>query len=169
MELNKAIKLRRSVRHYNKKFLNKNTIKKIISSGLLAPSAKNREPWSFIVIKNKDLKEKISNLLNEKTESDVNLTCNVIKECQALILVYGNIENNFDTLSIGACIENMLLTARDLNVASLWIGYILKIEKELSDMFKSDKCLISAVALGYTDKFPRKRPRKTLNECTIWY
>lgn len=63
----------------------------------------------------------------------------------------------------------MILRARDLDVASLWIGYIIKIESELQRKFSLEKRLIAAVALGYTDYFPSKRPRKTLNEVCSWY
>ena len=70
--------------------------------------------------------------------------------------------------AVGAAVENMVLRARDLDVASLWIGYILRIEKELQKEFSTDKRLICAVALGYTDHFPSKRPRKTLEEVSEW-
>ncbi len=170
MELTEVIKNRRSIRHFNKEKLSQETIKKILTSGLLAPSAKNRQPWSFIVITDKDLKKEIGDLLETKTPDETNLTCEVIRESEALILVYGDIEHEvFDTISIGACIENMILEAYNLNVGSLWIGFILQIEKELNQKFNTNKKLISAVALGYTDSFPKARPRKTLEECTKWY
>ena len=170
MELTEVIKNRRSIRHFNNEKLSKETINKILTSGILAPSAKNRQPWNFIVIENPDLKKEIGDLLEKKTTDETNLTCEVIRECQALILVYGDIEHEiFDVESIGACIENMILEAYNLNVGSLWIGFILQIEEELKKKFKTDKKLIAAVALGYTNTNPKPRPRKTLEECTKWY
>ena len=170
MELTDAIQNRRSIRHFNNEKLSNETINKILTSGTLAPSAKNRQPWSFIVITNKELKEEISHLLKVKTAAETNLTCEVIKNCQALILVYGEIENEiFDISSVGACIENMLLEAHNLNVGSLWIGYILQIEEELKKKFNTNKKLIAGISLGYTDTWPKARPRKTISECTTWY
>ena len=44
-----AIENRRSIRKYRKDAIDRTTIEKIIYSATLAPSAKNRQPWKFIV------------------------------------------------------------------------------------------------------------------------
>lgn len=170
MELTKVMEERRSVRHYNDKKLDRKTIVDILNYGIMAPSAHNRQPWHFIVVEDQAKKENIANALEHSSDDPVMVTCNVIKECSALVLVFADItEEVMDVQSVGACIENMVLRAKDLDVASLWIGYILRIEKELQKEFSCDKKLIAAVALGYTDHFPSKRPRKTLEEVSEWY
>lgn len=170
MELTKVMEERRSVRHYNDKKLDRKTIVDILNYGIMAPSAHNRQPWHFIVVEDQAKKENIANALEHSSDDPVIVTCNVIKECSALVLVFADItEEVMDVQSVGACIENMVLRAKDLDVASLWIGYILRIEKELQKEFSCDKKLIAAVALGYTDHFPSKRPRKTLEEVSEWY
>ena len=58
MELGKAIESRRSIRSFNDKVLDKNTLMDILNHAILAPSAKNRQPWYFVVIQNPDLKKK---------------------------------------------------------------------------------------------------------------
>lgn len=171
MEFQKVVEERRSIRHFNKKELTKETIEKILQAGVLAPSARNRQPWEFIVIKDdQNQKEDIANYLLESTDASTTLTCEAIKDCQALILVFANIENDLmDIQSVGACIENMVLKGTDLGVGSLWIGFIVHIEKYLQEMFHTDKKLIAAVALGYTDSNPSARPRKSIEEVTSWY
>ena len=170
MELSKVMEERRSVRHYNNKELTKEIIEDILGYAILAPSAKNRQPWHFVVVNKKELKKEIGDILENKMGVEGKVTCDVIRECSALILVFADIEDVImDTVSVGASIENLVLRARDLNVASLWIGYILNIEEELKEKFGLSKRLISAVALGYTDYFPSKRPRKTLEEVSEWY
>lgn len=170
MEFSKVLEERRSVRHYNQLELKKELIEDILNYAILSPSAHNRQPWHFIVIRNQDLKREIGDLLQNKMGDIAQVTSNVIRESQVLILVFADItEVIMDVVSVGACIENMILRARDLDIASLWIGYILNIEEELKNKFALDKQLISAVALGYTDHFPSKRPRKELNEVSEWY
>lgn len=171
MELSKVISDRRSIRKYNDKEITKEEIKDILNHGILSPSAKNRQPWHFIVIhEDKKLKESIADTLLQKTNPSVEMTSNAIKESSALILVYGDINDDiWDIQSIGACIQNILLRATDLGIASLWIGYILKIEEELKEMVSCDKRLIAAITLGHTDTVPNPRPRKTLEEVSVWY
>ena len=170
MELTKVMEERRSVRHYNDKKLNRKKNVDILNYGIMAPSAHNRQPWHFIVVEDQAKKDNIANALEHSSDDPVIVTCNVIRECSALVLVFADITDEvMDVQSVGACIENMVLRAKDLDVASLWIGYILRIEKELQKEFSCDKKLIAAVALGYTDHFPSKRPRKTLEEVSEWY
>ncbi len=170
MEFKEVINKRRSIRHFNGKTLNDATIKEILESAIIAPSAKNKQPWHFIVIKDQLLKKEIGDMLEHKSNIDTKLTCDVIRECQSLVLVFGKIEDNImDVVSIGAAIENMILEATNLGVGSLWIGFIRQIEQELKEKFKNDDTLISAVALGYFDTLPNPRPRKTLEEVSKWY
>ncbi len=169
MELTEAIETRRSNRHFNSKQIAKSNIKEILQCGILSPSAHNRQPWNFYIIENQAKKEEIARLL-ARTSGDYTIkTCNVIRECSVLILVTSKIEDKImDTLSVGACIENMLLKATDLGVASLWIGYILEINLELQKMFNTSQDIVSAIALGFSEKNPSPRPRKTLDECSFW-
>lgn len=44
-----AITDRRSIRKYTDRAVSKADIEKIIQAGILAPSAKNRQPWKYIV------------------------------------------------------------------------------------------------------------------------
>lgn len=46
----KEILERRSIRKYENKALSLDLLNKIISAALKAPSAKNRQPWRFIVL-----------------------------------------------------------------------------------------------------------------------
>lgn len=169
MELSEVIKKRRSIRHYIKKEIPEDILKDLLEHAILSPSAHNRQPWHYIIINNQDKKEQIASTLKESTNEETTLSCEVIKECSTLILVFGDIENaEMDLTSIGASIENLILRATDLGLASLWIGYIRFIEKELQKEFKRDDTLVSAVALGYSDHVPSPRPRKSLESVTEW-
>lgn len=169
MEFIDVIKNRRSIRHFTDEDITHEEIKEIIEAGILAPSAHNRQPWHFIVVEDINLKEKIASWLRLK-KSEAEMTANVIKSSKALILVFAQMENELmDIQSVGASIENMVLMAFDKNIGSLWIGYIVAIEKELQEMFKTNKKLIAAVALGKTNVFPKPRPRKEIDEVLEWY
>lgn len=169
MELSEVIKKRRSIRHYLKKKIPDDILKDLLEHAILSPSAHNRQPWHYIIINNQDKKERIASILKESTNEETSLSCEVIKECSTLILVFGNIENpEMDLTSIGASIENLILRATDLGVSSLWIGYIRFIEEKLQKEFNRDDTLVSAVALGYSDRTPSPRPRKSLKSVTEW-
>lgn len=59
----KDINLRRSVREYSDKDVSLEDIKKILESAMLAPSARNGQPWEFLVVKDQKKKDNITSLV----------------------------------------------------------------------------------------------------------
>lgn len=175
MEVLSAIKKRRSIRNYNDKEVNKEKIEDILNCARLAPSAKNRQPWHFIVV-NKDIKNKIAKLLEGYTRqispNTINNTAKAIRSSSVLILVYRENKESTDDyslvgdlLSIGASIQNMCLMATNLNLGTLWIREITKVSQEISSLIEhQNQELICALAIGYPNENPNPRPRKDLNE-----
>ena len=182
MKTIKAIEKRRSIRKYKDKTVKKEKVEDILNAGRLAPSAKNRQPWYFVVV-DKETKNKIGNIMTdlkmkEKEEGDytysssVGFTGEIIKKADVMILVYTKEDEHYlisDTLSLGAAIENMLLRATELSLGSLWVRDTTHAEKEINKLLNiKDKKLSSAVLLGYKDQNPNPRPRKDLKEIVSW-
>ena len=185
MDVLNAIKERRSIRDFKSDEPSKEIIEDILNCGRLAPSAKNRQPWYFVVtrgeVKNKiaDLMINLSKRANSREErarmgcpSSVNSTAEVIKEAPILVLVFRERDNNWiigDNLSIGACVENICLRAQELGLGSLWIRDTVYVASEIADLVNhSDMELNCAILLGYADESPRQRPRKKLEDIVEW-
>ena len=186
MELSIVVKNRRSIRKYKDINIPNEIIEDLIDFARLAPSAKNRQPWKFVIVKDKT-KNEIANIMSEKEEkskvdlktkiynanSSVEATANIMRQAPILILVFRPKEDNWiigDSLSIGAAIEHVCLRATDLGLGSLWIRDIVYTKKEITDLVgKSDMELISAISIGYPDENPNQRSRKKINEILEWY
>lgn len=187
MELKEVIENRRSIRSFENKDINKETVEDIINCGRLAPSAKNKQPWYFVILKN-EIKDKVADLMIEydqnimdkqsekakiKYPSSVKSTGEVIKEAPVLILIFREKDDNWiigDNLSIGACVENMCLRATDLGLGSLWIRDTVYVANDIAKMLKKeDMELNCALLLGYQNEFPNQRPRKKLKDIIEWY
>lgn len=186
METLKTIKDRRSIRAFKNDDIDKKTVEDILNCGRLAPSAKNKQPWFFVVVKG-STKDKIADLMIEDTKnrnkteekqkigfnSSVNPTANVIKEAPILILIFREKNDNWivgDNLSIGACVQNICLRAVDLGLGTLWIRDIVYVADKVADMLNhSDLELNCAISLGYANQSPSARPRKKLEDIIEWY
>ncbi len=172
MELSEAFRKRRSIRHYIQKEVSTQKIEEIIAAGTLAPSAHHREPWEVLVLR--EQKKKISSFMrNHSNKEDISIvkTADTIDRADTLLLIYCNNFEQFEynLLSLGAMIENMLLQATELGIGSLWIGNVCAVEKEINGFLKIDskqKKLVSAVALGYYEQEPKELKRKTVSEIT---
>lgn len=176
MELMDAIEKRKSIRKFKEKQVSREIIEDFINCARLAPSAKNRQPWKFVVV-NRKTKDEIINLLIEKerkveVKNSIKITVEAMKQAPVLILALKNKENNWqtgDTLSIGAAIEHICLRATDLGLGSLWVRDTVYAEKEIEKLIHlEDKELICAILIGYPQENPVRRPRKNLEEILDW-
>ncbi len=70
MELVDTIKNRRSIRAFKKQKIEKEIIEDLVNCARLAPSAKNRQPWKFVIVKD-EMKNKIANIMLEVEERAV--------------------------------------------------------------------------------------------------
>lgn len=110
--------------------------------------------------------------------ADAKNTWNIMMQAPILIVVLNNNGKNpfdmidadsrfveiCDTLSIGASIENMLLTATEIGLGTLWIANTCYAYKELTEYLETTQQLVGAIALGYADEKPIQRPRKQLED-----
>ena len=157
----KEIQSRRSIRNYKTDIIDKQDILDILTAGIQAPSAKNNQPWRFVIV-NDEIKNKIGNKMVELYGP--NKTAEVIKTVPYLILIYNKDNEYFNNLSIGACRENMILEAESKGLGTLWIGYIKKIEDYVKELVNVDYELVSALAIGIKNENPIARPRLNLEE-----
>ncbi|MDD3392775.1 MAG: nitroreductase [Bacilli bacterium] len=178
METLDDILKRRSIRKYKDEAISDEVVSKILYYGTKAPSAHNKQPWQFVVVKDKDIIKQIADLmitkakLEEKVNGTIIATANTMKEAPILILVF-NKYNDYklinNMLSIGACIQNMLLAATSYGLGSLWIRNTVIVQEEIKEMFqKKDMTLASVVSLGIADEEPKERPRIALEEIIEW-
>ena len=65
MDLFEAIQGRKSIRRFKQTPVPDDVINKILDAGRLAPSANNTQPWSFLVIKDREVLKKMAEAVRE--------------------------------------------------------------------------------------------------------
>lgn len=155
---------RRSVRLYNSNPIETDSINKIIESAIWAPSGKNCQPWKFKIITEKNIIEQISKL---------SANSRWIKTAPCLIIVYLDKVCSYhyikDVQSCGAAVQNMLLTAHEMGIASCWIGSLLEKANTVNELLEVDDSLelMSVVSLGYGRGKSINVGRKDMNEFIV--
>ena len=159
-----VLKTRRSIRRYINKPIPDEIIKDIIDCARLAPTANNKQPWLFVVIKDKKLKEKIAELTDYGK---------FIKQADCCIAVFCE-DTKYYLEDGSAATENILLAAWHYGIGSCWIAgdkksYAEEIRKilEIPQKYK----LVSLISLGYPEKEELKKSqdikKKTLEEVML--
>lgn len=176
-----AIKERRSIRKYKKEQIDDNELLAILEAATFAPSGHNDQPWHFLIIQNRriidDLSRRTRAIMSTKDDERIaeigrNPDYHLFFHAPTVIIVSGKEDGMVSDSHLVpfadccAAIENMLLAAHSLNVASCWIGFIRYLFQ------KEDICgelpipsgykPYYAVALGYSDmsSAPKAAPRK---------
>jgi nitroreductase len=117
MELSEVISTRRSIRKYKEKEVPDEMVHTIIRAAMMAPSAGNQQPWHFIITR--DRKK-----MSEVTE--FHPYASMLKKVPAAIVVCGDPSGkkwpDFWPQDCSAAVQNMLLSARDLGLGTVWVG-----------------------------------------------
>lgn len=93
MDLFEAIKTRKTVRQFSDDLVPFEDIEKILDAARLAPSATNSQMWHYIVILNKNIKNKIREVINSKY--DEILEWDETQNIKNKVLMYKNFSTFF--------------------------------------------------------------------------
>mgnify|MGYP001773148293 CR=1 FL=1 len=137
-------------------------IAKILEAGIWAPSAGNIQPWEFIVVRNRDMIEKIK-LVSPGLFGDP----------AAVIVICINMERarrggkageRMAVMDISMAAQNMMLTAYSLGIGSCPIASFSKTGvKELLDIPDTVEPVL-LITLGYPTQWPNPPERRPLKE-----
>lgn len=167
MELYEGLISRRSIRKYTGEKISEEQIEALIKAGMYAPSARNRRPWHFIIIDDRELLKKIMK---------IHPYSSMLSEASHAIVVCGDekLENGpgYYKLDCSAATQNILLAAHSMNLGAVWLG--IEPRKERINAVNSILGLpeyvhpLSIVSVGVPVKIPSEIPERFEPEKIRW-
>ncbi|MGA1821084.1 MAG: nitroreductase family protein [Thermoplasmatota archaeon] len=116
MKLNSIFK-RRSIRKYVDDPISDEDLDRIIEAGQCAPTAMGKRPWHFIVIRKREILDRIPK---------IHPYAKMVSESNLAVIVCGDtrIQNveGYMSQDLSAATQNILLEATDLGIGSVWCG-----------------------------------------------
>lgn len=169
------IKSRRSTRKFKDEMVPEEMLHQVVEAGRYAPSGGNSQSTHFIVIMNKQVLDRLADLVREEfagmeirenTYKSLVNSINASKKgnyvfhyhCPVLIVTANRKEYGNNIADCACALENMMLMANALDLGSVWINQlrwlnenpvILDAMKELG--LGDDERVYGALALGYAD------------------
>ncbi len=154
----KLLKERRSIRSYDSRDIEAEILNQILEATRWCMSARNRQPWTFYVIRNKELIKKIA---KECTTGPFTAGAPV------LVAIVGDMELSPNWYLHDTCFASLqlALAAWSLGIGTCWVGRINRENvKKLLNLKETDH-LLTVLPLGYPKgEIPEPRPRKSLDE-----
>jgi len=168
LDVFEAIQKRKSARAYEATPVSKETLGVVLEAGRLAPSAKNIQPWHFIVVTDKNKRKALSKGTYAK----------FLGKVPAVIVLCGDQEASPDWYIVDVALagENMILAATNEGLGTCWVGSFDEKDVQSQLGIPTNLRVVALMAIGYTKEkesiarriLSRVQRRKTLTEITSW-
>ena len=153
MDAIKAIMSRVSTRHFSDRIIGEEELKIILDAAMAGPSATNARPWSFIVVRDREMLDKMADANMKYAEP--------LRRATLGILVCGDLERayspapDFWVVDGTIAAQNMILAAHALGLGSCWLG-TWPVEERVNNhakLFDLPENIIphSLIAFGYPE------------------
>jgi len=137
MDLKEAIYTRRATREFTAAPVDEKTLRELIDAAVQAPSAVNSQPWSFCVVRDKALLDKISATAKAYMVSHTPLglvshhfdqilhdpSFDIFYQAPVLIVICTTSEIPWAVEDCALAAENLMLAARAAGLGTCWIGF----------------------------------------------
>jgi nitroreductase len=125
----------------------------MLEAAMMAPSAKNARPWSFLVVENRETINKMM---------DAHPYAKMLATASLAIVVCGipsGEEDELFPLDCGAATENLLLQAVDLGLGACWCALYPRMARvaEYQKILGTGDIPYALVAVGIPDESPAPR------------
>ncbi len=174
MKFQKLVELRQSVRKYDGRPVEKEKLVRCLESARLAPSASNSQPWTFVVVDEPGLKDKVARetfdtiaRFNKFTVEAPVLVVFVIERPKIITQIGAAIKNKeYPLIDIGIAAEHFCLQAAEEGLGTCMLGWFN--EKPIKKLLNipEKKTIGLVITLGYPEKdYPlRKKIRKKFDK-----
>ncbi|MFZ6016816.1 MAG: nitroreductase family protein [Nitrospirota bacterium] len=159
------MKTRRSIRKYKKEIPSEELIKRCIEAACHAPSSKDSQPWSFVLVRDK---EKIRELSKTQPYS------RFLENAPFVIVALADENKSNHWLEDCSCaIMLLLLEAHSLGLGACWNAVYLPGSQKREDYVKKvlnipEKYrVIANIGIGYPEEKPLTKRVKGFNEAVI--
>lgn len=179
---------RRAVRDYKPNDVPDDILRELIKAGTYAPSAVNKQPWRFVVIKNRDTIARLSDRAKklwlddaEKTDDpDINRLMgamrlpdfNIFYNAPVVILIFTAPDAMRPEYDCALAAGNMMLAARSLGIGSCWVGLAMPLgsDEATRDSLKvpSGHRLMAPLIFGYPVKDIQTAPQRREDVVLNW-
>lgn len=195
-DLHSFMRTRRSVRRFKSDPVPASVIETILTTATFAPSAHNRQPWRFVVLKDSSIRKKLAEAMAddfqrdlendgiplEKIQAQVKRSKDRITSAPVAILLCLDMsemdsypdkrrikaEFRMTVQSVAAAGMQLLLAAHAEGLGAVWACWVLFAVETIQEVLELPTTWEPQALyfLGYPEVIPEVRERKTLNAIT---
>ena len=166
MDLYEAIERRRSVRAYQDRPVEQDKLERILNAARMAPSASNRQPWKFVVVRQPELRRKLVPACREQA---------FIGQAPVVVAGVGTNPRRImgcdipsDPVDLAIAMEHIALSAVAEGLGTCWVGAFHQDQVKALLGVPEECKVVQMMALGYPADGDRGKDRKALGEIVCY-
>lgn len=155
---------RKSVRKYTEQPVEKEKLEMLARAGMAAPSSRDRRPWEFIIVTDRDILDQMGDGLP---------LARMLKDTKQAIIVCGDTvkSNNAWQLDCSAAAQNVLLAAESMGLGAVWTAAYpyperMKVVREALQL-PEHIVPLTVIPLGYPTGI--EKPKDKFNKKQVHY
>jgi nitroreductase len=177
MDFDDAIGGRRSVRDFTERLPDETVLRRIIAAAVQAPSANNRQPWRFTIVRDRALLDRLADEAKAyklaqvvpgpdaeiKRARYLDPATRFLYNAPAIVIVSAVARDRWNTEDCTLAAQNLMLAAYEEGLGSCWIGLVqdyLNTDSGKALMGLPAECVpVAPIIVGYPVAFPQPVPR----------
>jgi len=168
MRIPELIKERRSIRAFSDRPIPDEDVEVLVEAACWAPSAGNRQPWEFVVVRDGENKRRLVEAAHGQSFiAEAPVVFVVCADPDRSAARYGRRGAELYCLQdTAAAVQNLLLTATANGLGACWVGAFD--EEKVAEAVAAPEGVrpVAIIPVGYPAESPPPRPRRNLSEIT---
>lgn len=169
LDVTEAIENRRSIRQYTDSPISQDTMDRLISLAVKAPTGSGMEPWGFVILRDRAEIDALSDRAKKEildhmadypqfTQYETwlkNPKYNIFNHAGTVLVIYGDTRSHWHVYDCSLVAGNIMLLAESEGIGCCWIGFAeavlntveFKKAHNVPDHFE----LVSTISMGYSN------------------
>jgi len=183
MDVMQAIKGRRSIRKYRNEPVPEEALQTVLEAARWAPSWSNTQCWRLIVVRDKEAKSKLADILIGVRPGKANPATEAVRSAPVIIAACAergvsglrkdesgqsvpatDKGDSWLLFDVALAMGNMSLAAHALGLGTVHVGSLDAAEAARILDIPENVVVVELLPLGWPDEEPAARPRKEINE-----
>jgi nitroreductase len=157
---------RRSIRAYTAEAVSEEAVQKLLEAAMAAPSAAAKDPWRFVVVRNRELLSGVAEALPHGR---------MLATAAVGVAICGDLEAAHDRQlsyllqDCAAACENLLLAAHALGLGACWLGVHPREEriKQVREILRLEASWVPVAVVAIGHPAETKEPRTRFNPAYV--
>ncbi len=165
MDVHQAIRERYSVRSYLPDPIPEDKLMRVMEAARLAPSAKNRQPWKFVLVTEQQKRDALAGFARNPFVSEAPVC--IVAVCTEKDWMLSSGVHAY-AVDVAIAIDHITLAAVAEGLGTCWIGdFDQQPARELLKI-PDEHIIVELLPIGYPADVPGDKKRKDLREIICW-